>query len=115
MAWMWMPYFAEFLGTLLFLLIILLTLQTISGPSVLIALLIGLGLFIGIYLSGLIGGPGYLNPAVALLLGVRNNKSAFFTLGMVIVELVAALVAIAVVLLWHPNKKSCWLGFRCSA
>lgn len=109
---MWLPYFAEFLGTLLFLLIILLTLATITCPSVLIALFIGLGLFIGIYLSGLLGGPGYLNPAVALMLGVRNDKSAVFTLGMIVAELIAVIVALAAVWCW-PARKPCWLGFWC--
>lgn len=107
----YLPYLAEFLGTLLFLVIILLTLKAISGPSVLIALLIGFGLFAGIYLSGLIGGPGYLNPAVALMLGVRNNKSAFFTFGMIAVELIAALVAIALVWWLWATKKSCWSAY----
>lgn len=116
--WAAMPYVAEFFGTLLFLSVILFTVVTWAGPPVLIAALIGFGLFAGIYLSGLLGGPGYLNPAVALMLGVQQNRSAMWTSGMILAELFAVIVAVAVIFgLSLFAKKSattwCWIPGKC--
>lgn len=107
-AMSWMPFFAEFLGTLLFLQFILLTLRAFVGPAVLIAALVGFGLFAGIFLSGLLGGPGYLNPAVALMLGFRDHKSGAFIAGMIAVELLATLLSILVIAQTRPALDHFW-------
>lgn len=91
-------YLAEFIGTVIFLSIILIVIHFISStyPKFLIPLLIGLGLFLGIYVCVLLGGPGYLNPAVAIMLGIKDNKGFSYTTLMIIVELLAVAVVLGV-------------------
>lgn len=88
------PYGAEFLGTLLFLMIIMLVISKISQPGWLIALLIGLGLALAIFISVRLKGPGYLNPAVALMLGTKDQKGVSYISGMILAELAAVVLVV---------------------
>lgn len=89
-------YFAEFIGTLIFLIIILISVHYITSvyPKYVLPLFIGFGLFVGILVCTLLGGPGYLNPAVAIMLGVKDNKGFNYTTTMIIFELLAVLFAL---------------------
>src|SRR5437870_907617 len=88
------PYGAEFLGTLIFLIIIMMVVSKLSQPGWLIALLIGLGLALAIFISVKLKGPGYLNPAVALMLGKKDGKDASYISGMILAEILAVAVVI---------------------
>ena len=91
------PYFAEFLGTLVFLCIILLVVYWLVGfaSNFVVALLIGLGLFLGIWICLSLSGPGFLNPAVAIQNGVIGDKGASYIFTMILVELFAVVIALA--------------------
>src|ERR1700679_2098979 len=96
------PYIAEFVGTLIFLLLVLIIVSKVNQPKWVIAVLIGLALALGIWVALVMGGPGYQNPAVAITLGIKDNKSAAYLSAMIAMELVAAAVA---VLIWNAGMK----------
>lgn len=89
-------YFAEFIGTLVFLSIILTSVYFITSlyPKYVLPLLIGFGLFVGILVCVSLGGPGYLNPAVAIMLGVKDSKGFNYISLMILVELLAVVFAL---------------------
>lgn len=89
------PYVAEFVGTVVFLVAVLLVVTKVKGPKWWVALLIGLGLAVGIYVCFLMKGPGFQNPAVAVALSMKDGRSAGYLSGMIAAEL----LAIAVVML----------------
>lgn len=88
------PFVAEFLGTLIFLLVVIVVVVKLSNPKWLIAALIGLGLAVGILICLVLKGPGYLNPAVAVLLGIKDGRSASYTVTMIAAEFIAVAVAV---------------------
>lgn len=93
---MWTGFAAEFVGTVIFAVVVLLVLTSVSSKHLFaISIFVGLGLALGIWVCLLLGGPGYLNPAVAVLVGVKDQKSAAFTGGMVLAEFLAVLVVLA--------------------
>lgn len=89
------PYIGEFVGTFVFLFIILLVVVNISKPGWLIALLIGFGLALGIYICMLFKGPGYLNPLVAIMLGVKDQKPSKTIACFIAIELFALTAVVA--------------------
>ena len=71
-------YFAEFIGTFVFVLVILTVALRKGGDPIktngLAPLIIGLGLAAGIYITGGLGGSAHLNPAVSLIMGMNGDK-----------------------------------------
>ncbi len=93
----------EFVGTIVFAIVVLLVVTTVPSRQLFwTALAVGLGLALGVWICLLIGGPGYLNPAIAVMAGVKDGKSATFTSSMVLAEF----LAITVVLLGYCATKS---------
>ena len=93
------PYFAEFVGTVIFLTIILAAIYFITSgiyKVLLLSFVIGMGLFIGILICVLLGGPGYLNPAVAIMLGIKDNKGFNYTSLMILMELLAVIAVLSI-------------------
>ena len=88
-------YVAEFAGTVIFAAITMIVVTALT-PLFLIALCVGLALALGIWVCLLLGGPGYLNPVVAVLVGVKDNKSTLFTGGMVLAEFLAATLVLVI-------------------
>ena len=83
-------FVGEFVGTIVFAVVVLLVVINVSPRQKLwIALAVGLGLALGVWICLLIGGPGYLNPAIAVLAGVKDHKSTAFTASMVLAEFLA--------------------------
>jgi glycerol uptake facilitator-like aquaporin len=98
------PYVAEFLGTLIFLLLVFVIVSKFpnSQPQWVVAALVGCALALGVLVALLLKGPGYLNPSLAVTQTVANRKTSAYLSAMIGVELLAALVAI---LLWNAGLK----------
>tara|TARA_B100001758_G_C18245854_1_gene523115 strand:- start:142 stop:417 length:276 start_codon:yes stop_codon:yes gene_type:complete len=79
-----MKYLVEFIGTFIFLSVILTTGQAIP---------IGIALAAVIYWGGSISG-GAFNPAVALALFIKKNITSLEFVGYVVAELLAAVLAL---------------------
>ena len=98
---------AEFIGTVVFAVVVLLVVSFVSSNLLFwTSLSIGLGLGLGIWVCLLLGGPGYLNPAIAVLLGVKDGKSAAFTGGMVLAEFVAIFLVLSLYYLGGFSRSS---------
>lgn len=54
----------------------------------------------------MIGGPGYLNPAIAVFVGIKDHNSTAFTAAMVLAELLAALLVISIYFAMSPSPSS---------
>ncbi len=110
------PFVAEFVGTLIFAIVVLVVLVSVSSSLLFwTSLSIGLGLALGIWVCLLLGGPGYLNPAIAVLVGVKDGKSAAFTSGMVGAEFAAILLALALYYFWRCSSCSSSSSSSCSS
>lgn len=94
------PYLAEFCGSLVFFGIVLLVIYWLVGysSSFTIALLVGIGLFLGLLVCLYMGGPGYLNPALSVMGGVVQDQSASFIGGTIIAQFAA--VAVLLLIFW---------------
>jgi hypothetical protein len=88
-------FVGEFIGTIVFAIVVLLVVTNISSRQLFwTALCVGLGLALGVWICLLIGGPGYVNPAIAVLGGVKDGKSTLFTGSMVLAEFLAIVVVL---------------------
>ena len=90
-----LPYVAEFLGTLILVGSIFIIASTTTSIFW-IASLSAVALFIGICVSMHLRGPGYLNPAVAIMLSDKQNKSSSWLGGMIFAELLAVVLVLGV-------------------
>ena len=98
-------FVAEFVGTLVFAIIVLVVLISVSSNLLFwTSLSIGLGLALGIWVCLLMGGPGYLNPAIAVLVGVKDKKSTAFTSAMIGAEFAAVLLVLAIYSFWNSSN-----------
>lgn len=93
-------FFAEFFGTMIFLLIVVgLVLRNNKDPiktSGLIPLIIGLGLATSIFIAVSLGSPGHLNPVVTLVMGAHGKISKSQTGVLIGAQILGAIVAFSV-------------------
>lgn len=87
-------YTAEFLGTFVFVLIILFSVRSLqkSGTS-LIPFVIGMGLIAGIFVSLGAGGDAHLNPAVSSVFLIKGDLTSSAFGGYVMSQLAGAVAA----------------------
>ncbi len=92
------PYVAEFIGSVVFFIIVWIVVFHPGVPSsnLIVAALVGFGLFLGVWICLSIGGPGFQNPAVAIQNSVIGGNTAGYAAGMIIVELLAVVVSLAI-------------------
>ena len=84
-------YFVEFLGTMFFLFVILISGKI--GPSELQPVIIGTGLAISIFVGGKISG-GNFNPAVSVMMTAANKLSTSDLLPYIIAQILGGLAAL---------------------
>ena len=86
-------YLAEFIGTFVFLSIIIISanVHNESGDA-LVWLKVGLGLATSLVLIGAVSG-GHLNPAVSVMLYLNNQINVEQLIGYVIAQLIGAIIA----------------------
>ena len=84
-------YFVEFLGTMFFLFVILMS--SSIGPSELQPVIIGAGLAIAIFVGGKISG-GNFNPAVSVMMTAANKLSTSDLLPYIIAQILGGLAAL---------------------
>jgi aquaporin Z len=84
-------YFVEFLGTLFFLFVILMSSK--MGPSELQPVIIGAALAIAIFVGGKISG-GNFNPAVSVMMVAANKLSSSELLPYIIAQILGGLAAL---------------------
>ena len=84
-------YFVEFLGTMFFLFVILMSSKI--GPSELQPVIIGAGLAISIFVGGKISG-GNFNPAVSVMMTAANKLSTSDLLPYIIAQVLGGLAAL---------------------
>ena len=84
-------YFVEFLGTLFFLFVILMSSK--MGPSELQPVIIGAALAIAIFVGGKISG-GNFNPAISVMMVAANKLSSSELLPYIIAQILGGLAAL---------------------
>jgi glycerol uptake facilitator-like aquaporin len=88
-------YVGEFVGTFVFVLIILLSIFYLkkTGNDFFIPLFVAIGLFVGILICLALGGVGHLNPAVSTMSLVKGDLTGDVFLGYILCQVIAAILA----------------------
>jgi glycerol uptake facilitator-like aquaporin len=99
-------YMGEFVGTFVFVLIILLSIFYLKkfNQSFYIPLFVAIGLFVGIIICLAMGGVGHLNPAVSTMSLVKGDLTFEIFGGYVLCQLIGAVLAFFLYKVLLSNK-----------